>query len=463
MNLRTTFLLSHGATAALVAALLVASDRGIPGLGLPIAIALAALLVLGVALLVGTKLRQGLSVVRLTAKGDAIGERRVGITELDQLIAVVRKYQRQWDDVAANSREQTRDMQTVLSLLNRRHESGEGSTQLRNVLGSIGTNLRRLLGNVEQSTVDLGRSTQRFAESSEAQSNVAIKTCTYIEQLAANLNTICNDCDSVSSELESTGQTVEEALQVVAELSGGLDNLRGLSEASERKLRGLNDPSRQVSSIVNTIAEIAGRTNMLALNASIESIRAGEHGRGFAVVADEVRSLAEQASEATREISSLVETMHNQTQESIALVHQERSSIDDEAALVSSAITTLERIGRKSEADATKTKQMISNGHQQIQLAGEIKNAIEKIAEMSKSDRQQADSCKWAMKTLAKTTLDFSESVDLLRRCSPHADALNDELNRQALGEDDYALSANDAAEDVSTADATTPLHAVEV
>ena len=198
----------------------------------------------------------------------------------------------------------------MILMLNRRDTAAEPSSgYLRDLLAGLGNTLYSHLGQIEHGAHDIEQHTRAIAEGAEAQGHAIIKTTTYVGQMSAAIDVVKTSATSAQSAIERASETATGTIQLVRELHAGMQQIRNESQMSEKKLRGLIDPSRQVSSILGTIGDIAARTDLLALNASIESIRAGEHGRGFAIVADEVRKLAEQASDATREISSLVDSM----------------------------------------------------------------------------------------------------------------------------------------------------------
>ncbi len=98
---------------------------------------------------------------------------------------------------------------------------------------------------------------------------------------------------------------------------GAIEDMAGSIEEAGRNVQALGERSEQITSIVQTIKDIADQTNLLALNAAIEAARAGETGRGFAVVADEVRKLAERTAASTAEISKMVSDIQQQTTQAV--------------------------------------------------------------------------------------------------------------------------------------------------
>jgi methyl-accepting chemotaxis protein len=115
---------------------------------------------------------------------------------------------------------------------------------------------------------------------------------------------------NVALETKETSQTGERILD---ETVSKIETIARIVEGSSDLVNALGEQTKRISSIVNTIREIADQTNLLALNAAIEAARAGESGRGFAVVADEVRKLAERTSSATGEIGQMIQAIQSET------------------------------------------------------------------------------------------------------------------------------------------------------
>ena len=122
---------------------------------------------------------------------------------------------------------------------------------------------------------------------------------------------------SIQANDTSTGQTIELVKNLV---------------------KGLEASSNEIGKVADIIKQVAKQTTLIAMNAAIESARAGEAGRGFAVVADEVRVMADQSSKAATEISRIVSSIQNDSvKASLEVLRAEKDSLLKSASFIVAA------------------------------------------------------------------------------------------------------------------------------
>ena len=437
MKLRYLLLVSHAATAGLVVfSVLLCSSvgaviQGLVGACIASAGAVGAMYFLSKRFAVGI---QQLKTLAVEKTSDQV--QPSGVIELDEIAKVWCKRFEKHEDIEANFRTFEREVEAILTMLDRRRGGDTRTTvQLRAVLSGIGNNMSGLMTQIQQNVLEIGRCTEEIAAGAGDHDVVIAKTADCITQFSGSIDAARQQANVVQMQSETSVETVAAALQVVGELNEGFGRLRACSVASKKQLRSLNDPSRQIVAIVETISDVAARTDLLALNASIESIRAGEHGRGFAVVADEIRKLAEQTGQAAREIGVLAESVLSETNDSVDIIAREQEEIDSDAALLESIQKHMAKLQQDAADNARRVQQIADAGTDQKQVVGNIAAMVEKLVDTSKADRTRADHACWAMKSLAKTTVDLDASIRRLRRCSNQAEGTNERGGNDAMSQ----------------------------
>jgi predicted transcriptional regulator YheO len=155
-------------------------------------------------------------------------------------------------------------------------------------------------------------------------------------------NFVRNISKTLMLSLEETNSTVEE---IAGSASGLSDNLNGIIEETKKTENDINKSSEVVSLIQN----ISRQTHMLALNASIESARAGEYGKGFSVVADEMKKLASMSNEHSKTISKYLMEMKNSIDAMLNSIQNLGEIATNQAGSIEETSAALEQISRDSQ------------------------------------------------------------------------------------------------------------------
>lgn len=226
---------------------------------------------------------------------------------------------------------------------------------------------------------------QLYAETKEmAALNLAVNenihgTITDVKKIVELLEEGSNTSIELEKISSSSNEVIKSSLEEIMKIVNTINNIQESSNGTMEYMNKLSNTSKEIVHILDTVHNVSKQTQLLALNASIESARAGEAGRGFGVVADEISKLATDTSLAVKDINRLIITIQDEIR-SVFDVVKENSTRVDHGVIVSSNIgKNLEQIDNSFSDVLGMVRRINELSQSETVLTKDVGEKIEKV------------------------------------------------------------------------------------
>lgn len=197
-----------------------------------------------------------------------------------------------------------------------------------------------------------------------------------IEQLAAGTSEINELARNMRSLNEQNAKGMNKALE-------GFEKITEGTNESKNIISDLEEKSQEIRQIIDVINEISEQTNLLSLNASIESARAGEAGRGFAVVADEIRKLSEQTDAALGEIREIIDAVADNTARAVVAMEENSELVSEGRQIIIEAQEASAGASKASEDMSSRIAEIDTLTRNVAGASGHVADSISAVRTIS--------------------------------------------------------------------------------
>ena len=307
---------------------------------------------------------------------------------------------------------------------------------MSNALNIAVNNLNALLGNINESSMVVGSSSEEMAakglemntitvnvalamqQMAEGAKNQALKTdqaFKLIEEIMKATQETANKAEIVNKAAVLGENTSQMGMKTVTQVVENMEEIAASAQLTAKTIEVLSVRSQEISRYLGVITDIAAQTNLLALNAAIEAARAGEAGKGFAVVAEEIRKLAEGSRKSANEIETLVEDVKKDSGSASTAISNMASIVNKGKSATLEASEAFKNIAASSVKTLRTAEDILTATEVQKTSIADVVKYVEEVVAIAEQTAQGTQEVASTAQQLSATMEEFTDSSQNLK------------------------------------------------
>ncbi len=236
---------------------------------------------------------------------------------------------------------------------------------------------------LSSSSSELMAMVSQLASSSAETATSVSETTSTLEEVKQTVELSNNKATEVSESAQKTSLISQDGKVSVEETIEGMNKIKEQMESIASIVIQLSEKSHIIDEIAATVNDLTDQSNLLAVNASIEAAKAGEHGKGFTVVAREIKNLAERSKESTGQIRNILTDIQKGISNAVMATEQGKKVIADGLELSSTASEVITTLAASVEEASHSSLQISASSQQQLIGIEQITSAMVNIKDAS--------------------------------------------------------------------------------
>ena len=222
---------------------------------------------------------------------------------------------------------------------------------------------------------------------------------------------LSNRLRELSQSISELTKESEHARKLLNAVAGNISEGKNSLEAAKNIMENIGKSSEELTGIASLINDISDQINLLSLNASIESARAGDAGRGFAVVAEEISKLADKTALNVKDIDRIIKS-------NSLLINEGTQKVTFMVELFTKIIYDVDHISNMLDDFFTKMKEQSLQDRDVTDETESMKDIMKQIKDLMEEHKKSVEVIASSIQSINQISQDNSYSVESIQEAA---------------------------------------------